>query len=147
MPQINGPIYDSSGRPATGWLRIKASRPFDYDGGLVTRAVKTVTVNNGVPIADGSPLTLPVTPEDIWLRIEQDLDGDSLEVFDVKVPDVDSMTYRELLFHRGDGSGGTEPYFWDLSGGADFPPEAPNGDWGIDYTSDPTKVTLYKKGA
>lgn len=133
MPTIRGPILDSSGRPATGQLRVRATRPFDVAGGHVTQAVGVAEVHAGVPVSANGLWTLPVTPSGVWLVLEQDLDGEQLQRFTLTVPDVETLTYSELLFNRGGtGDGGANPYWWDLTGGLDFPPDAINGDWGYD---------------
>ncbi|KJL39896.1 hypothetical protein [Microbacterium trichothecenolyticum] len=135
MPLISGLILDSSGKPANGWLRVRASRPFDTSTGLVTTALATVAVVAGVPTRDGSPWQLPPTPDGVAYSIEQDLDGDAIDRFTVIAPDESSMTYTELLFNRGNGAGTAGPYWWDLTGGLDFPSTAVNGDWGYDAVS------------
>lgn len=136
MPTIRGPILDSSGRPATGQLRVRATRPFDIAGGHVTQAVGTADVRGGEPVAVSGLWTLPVTPEGVYLLLEQDLDGEQLQRFTLTVPDVETLTYSQLLFNRGGAPGaGANPYWWDLTGGLDFPPEAIDGDWGFDSVS------------
>lgn len=138
MPTITGqpPILDSSGKPANGLIYVTATRPFDAAGGHVTTAKATIRVTNGVPTQDGSPWTVPVTPEAAYLAIEQDLDGDTMRrVAYVTVPDVPAMSYSELLFNRGHGEGGTEAYWWTLATGQEFPTEAVDGDFGIDPIS------------
>lgn len=133
MPIITGPILDSSGRPANGWLRVRASRPFEIGQGLVTEARATIAVKNGDPVTPTGQWTLPPTPEGVYLTLEQDLDGETLRTFGLSVPDITGgMTYSELLFNRGNGEGGPNPYWWDLTGGLDFPPDAVNGDFGFD---------------
>lgn len=144
---ITGPVLDSAGRPANGWLRVTASRPFDTAQGHVTQALSTASVRDGVPLIGGQPLKLPATPDGVYMTIIQDLDGDRTQRFDVVVPEADSaISYSQLLSNRGGGEGGWNPFMWDLSGGLDFPPEALVNDWGIDYTSDPTKILFFKKG-
>lgn len=146
MPEIIGtpPILDSSGRLASGFLRFRVSRPFNVPGGHVTKALAVAQVRRGVPLtAAGHPLTLPVTPDGVTLDIEQDLDGDDIERFTVTVPDVPTLTYSELLFNRGQQGAGPEPWMWDLTGGADFPPQALIGDWGIDTDT----LELFRNGA
>lgn len=146
MVTITGPILDSSGQPASGRLTVRASAPFDIGDAHYTRALGAATVRAGVPYRAGNePWTLPATPEGVWLEVTQDLDGDRLFRFDTVVPDTTTLTYSQLLFNRGRGAGGPAPFFWDLSGGADFPPEAVIGDWGIDLTADP--IEIYEKGA
>lgn len=132
MPTITGPILDSSGRPANGILRVNASRPFEIGGGLVTEARATITVKDGIPQNAAGAWSLPPTPAGVYLSLQQDLDGEALRTFTVTVPDVAAMTYSELLFHRGGGEGGPNPYWWDLTGDQDFPPDAVNGDFGFD---------------
>lgn len=132
MPTITGPILDSSGRPANGMLRVNASRPFEIGDGLVTEARATITVKDGIPQNAAGAWSLPVTPEGVYLDVQQDLDGEVLRTFTVRVPDVGVLTYSELLFHRGGGDGGPNPYWWDLTGDQDFPPDAVNGDFGFD---------------
>ncbi|MGW9345576.1 hypothetical protein ACWGR3_28905 [Streptomyces albidoflavus] len=135
MPTITGPILDSSGRPANGGLRVRASRPFDIGAGHVTQAFAEATVRDGEPRVSAGAWSLPATPEGVQLLLEQDLDGVSLVRFTLAVPDVPSMTYSELLFNRGNGEGGPNPYMWDLTGDLDFPPEAVAGDYGFDSTT------------
>lgn len=132
MPTITGPILDSAGRPANGILRVRASRPFDIGAGHVTQAVGWATVRDGIPYLTSGAWTLPATPEGVTLVLEQDLDGEQSIEFSVAVPDVQSMSYSELLFNRGNGEGGANPYWWDLTGGLEFPPTAVNGDIGFD---------------
>lgn len=134
MPTITGPILDSSGRLASGLLRARASRPFDVGTGHITQAMATATIRNGQPFGPGGePWSLPPTPEGVTLRLEADLDGHDLAVFNVVVLDVPAMTYSQLLFNRGVDIGlGPEPYVWLLEGGADFPPQAHSNDVGYD---------------
>ena len=132
MPTITGPVLDSSGRPANGFLRVRASRPFDIGAGHVTQALATARVRDGVPVYASQPWSVPPTPDGVYLELEQDLDGDCVQKFTVLVPDVTSMSYSELLFNRGTGTGGAGIYWWDLTGGLPFPPEAIDGDMGYD---------------
>lgn len=134
MPTIIGspPILDSSGNPANGFIRVSASRAFQSGTGHVTTAWATARVTNGVPTMNSAPWTLPATPEGIWYRLEQDLDGDTVVRYGVRVPDVKTLTYPELIFNRGMVGLDWESYWWDLTGGLDFPPEALPGDMGID---------------
>ncbi|MBQ9917343.1 MAG: hypothetical protein IJO71_09105 [Microbacterium sp.] len=112
---------------------MTATRPFDTPEGLVTTAKSTVRVIDGEPSQGGSTWNVPVTPAGAYLAIEQDLDGDMMRrVAYVTVPDVPAMSYSELLFNRGNGEGGTEPYWWTLASSGEFPPEAIDGDLGID---------------
>lgn len=139
MPTITAspPILDSSGKPANGLIYVTASRAFDSAAGHNTTAKSTIRVADGVPTHNGSPWTVPATPEGVYLSIEQDLDGDAMRrVSYVTVPDVPAMSYAELLFNRGHGEGGTGPYWWILPTGQDFPPEAIDGDWGYDPATD-----------
>lgn len=131
MPTITGPILDSSGRPASGILRARTTRPFDVDDGHVSQAVGVAEVRGGTPFAGTAPWSLPTTPEGVFLTLEQELDGELLKTFTVSVPDVASLTYSELLFNRGVG-GTAAVYWWDLTGGIDFPPTAIEGDYGYD---------------
>lgn len=138
MPTITGhpPILDSSGSRANGFIYVTATRPFDSPTGLITTAKSTVRVIDGEPSQNGSAWTVPVTPEGAYLAIEQDLDGDVLRrVAYVTVPDVPAMSYSELLFNRGNGEGGTEPYWWNLAESGEFPIEAIDGDLGFDPVS------------
>ena len=48
------------------------------------------------------------------------------------MPDRAQITYAELLFNRGEGEGGADTYWWDLTGGLDFPVTAVDGDYGFD---------------
>lgn len=133
MPTITGPILDSSGRPANGMLRVKASRPFDTATGHVSQALGVATVRGGIPYVLSSAWSLPATPDGVYLLLEQDLDGEQLATFTLAVPDVQQLTYSQLLFNRGGAPGaGANPYWWDLTGGLDFPDEAIDGDWGFD---------------
>jgi hypothetical protein len=132
MPTITGPILDSAGRPANGHLKVRASRPFDIGAGHVTQAAGWATVRDGIPYLVTGAWNLPATPEGTYLVLEQDLDGEETRQFNLAVPDVASMSYSELLFNRGNGEGGPNPYWWDLTGGLDFPPEAVDGDFGFD---------------
>jgi hypothetical protein len=132
MPTITGPILDSAGRPANGLLRVRASRPFDVGAGHVTQAVGMATVRDGIPYLTTGSWSLPTTPDGVYLELEQDLDGEQVNKFTLAVPDVQTMSYSELLFNRGGGEGGANPYWWDLTGGLDFPPEAVDGDFGYD---------------
>lgn len=138
MPTITGPILDSSGRPASGLLRVRASAPFSAPGGLVTQAAGVATVRAGTPYgADGDQWSLPATPPGVVLLLEQDLDGEHLQRYQLTVPESTSLTYTQLLFNRaGEGAGGPEPYMWDLTGGLDFPPGAVPGDFGWDRDTD-----------
>ena len=112
MPTITGPILDSSGQPASGLLRVVASYPFEIATGLVTQARAVVEVRDGVPLVSNEPWAVPVTPTGIELIIEQDLDGDTVTKHNVVVPNLDAMTYAQLLFNRGTGAGGPAPYWW-----------------------------------
>ena len=133
MPTIRGPILDSSGRPATGQLRVRATRPFDVAAGHLTQSVGVAEVRAGSPVSATGLWTLPATPDGVYLMLEQDLDGEQLQRFTLTVPDVETLTYSELLFNRGGtGDGGANPFWWDLTGGLNFPPDAVNGDWGFD---------------
>lgn len=133
MPTITGPILDSAGRPAErGMIRVRASRPFEISAGLVTQTIASAEVVNGEPQIAGTAWSLPVTPEGVTLRIEQDLDGEQLVAHTVFVPDVAQLTYAQLLYNRGEGAGGPNPFWWDLTGGLDFPDTAVDGDWGFD---------------
>lgn len=134
MPIITGrpKILDSSGNPANGFVYVSATRSFDSPQGLVTTAKSTVRVVDGEPTQNGSAWTVPVTPDGAFLTIEQDLDGDTMRrVARVTVPDVSAMSYSELLFNRGNGEGGTEPYWWVLTT-EEFPDQAIDGDLGVD---------------
>lgn len=51
------------------------------------------------------------------------------------MPDRAQITYAELLFNRGEGEGGADTYWWDLTGGQSIPPEAVDGDIGYDRTT------------
>lgn len=99
MPTIVGPILNSAGQPASGILRVTATEPFESGAaGLVTRGVATVTVVNGSPLLPGAaPFTLPVTPEGVALRLEEDLDGARVARYDIEVPDLATITYRDLI--------------------------------------------------
>ena len=132
MPTITGPILDSTGAPANGFLRVRASKPFDIGAGHVTQALATARVRDGIPVYAGQPWTVPVTPDGATLLLEQDLDGEQMQTFTLRVPDVQTMSYSELLFNRGQGAGGAGVYWWDLTGGLPFPPEAVVGDFGYD---------------
>ena len=133
MPQIVGPILDSTGHVASGFITATMSRAFDIPTGLVTTATARIQVRRGTPMSAGSDSwILPVTPEGVVLHLEQDLDGDKTQKHVVIVPDVPTLTYSQLLSNRGQASGSLEPYAWVLDGGADFPPEAHPGDWGFD---------------
>jgi hypothetical protein len=148
LKPITGPILDASGRPANGWVRVRASTPFDIAEGHVSKALSTVTVTAGVPTLGGEPWKIPVTPDGVYFTIVQDLDGDEVQRYDVVVPDAGaSLTYSQLLSNRGGVGVGFNPFMWDLSGGIDFPAEALPGDWGIDYTSTPGTVKFFTKGA
>lgn len=143
MVTITGPILDSSGRPANGYLRVRASRPFDIGTGHVTQALGVATVIGGEPRVAGGQWEVPATPDGISLTVSQDLDGDQLQQFTVVVPDRQGMSYSELLFNRGGaGDGGANPYWWDLTGGADFPAGVVDGDFGFD--SDTGNVWRYE---
>lgn len=88
---------------------------------------------DGAATLNGSAWTVPVTPEGVYLSIQQDLDGETTRRFQyVTVPDVPAMSFSELLYNRGNGEGGTEPYMWRLAEGGDFPREAIDGDIGYD---------------
>ncbi|MFB3980319.1 hypothetical protein [Microbacterium proteolyticum] len=132
MPTITGPILDSSGRPANGILRVRASRPFDIGAGHVTQAIGVATVRDGIPYATSGIWWLPTTPDGVFLELEQDLDGEQVSRFSLTVPEVQTLSYSELLFNRGAGAGGANPYWWDLTGGLEFPPTAVDGDLGYD---------------
>lgn len=132
MPTITGPILDSAGAPANGFLRVRASKPFDIGAGHVTQALATARVRDGVPQLAGQAWAVPATPDGVYLHLQQDLDGEQMQPFTLTVPDVPSMTYSELLFNRGGGAGGPGVFWWDLTGGLPFPPEAVDGDFGYD---------------
>ncbi len=128
MPvMISGPILDSSGRPANGHLRVRASRPFETGAGHVTEALGVARVVNGVPVDSGGSWSLPPTPEGVYLTLLQDLDGDEMQSFNVIVPDRQSMTYSELLFNRG-GAGTPTGYVWVITSTEPIPAVALNGD-------------------
>lgn len=139
MPTITGPILDSSGRPANGYLRVRASRPFDIGAGHVTEALGTAAVVAGEPRVAGGAWSLPETPEGVSLMLVQDLDGEQAQQFSITVPSRNAMTYSELLFHRGgSGSGSASAYVWELTAGEDFQPGALHGDIGIDFATGET---------
>lgn len=142
MPTITGPILDSAGRPASGILRVRASRPFELGVGLITQALGVAEVRGGEPLVANQPWTVPITPDGVYLHVEQDLDGEQLVRYTVFVPSVDVMTYAQFLFNRGQGAGGPEPFWWDLTGDADFPETAVDGDLG--YDSETGNVWRYK---
>lgn len=112
MPTVTGPILDSSGRPASGIIRVRASAAFEIGAGLVTQALGVAEVRDGQPLVANQPWTVPATPEGILLVIEQDLDGERMQTFNVFVPNVDNLTYSQLLYNRGEGAGGPQPYWW-----------------------------------
>lgn len=150
MPKINGPILDSTGRAASGVIHVRVTRAFDSPGGLVTQARARVDVRQGQPFdQDGQPWHLPVTPPGAAVELVQDLDGELVQKFIVTAPDREQMTYSELLFYRdGTGMGTTEPFFWNLTGGIDFPPGAVPGDWGVDLAPPVgNTIRFYMKGA
>ena len=127
---VTGPILDSSGRNARGVLKVKASRAFEIAEGLVTEAVATIAVRDGQPEGEW---TVPVTPEGTTLTVWQDLDGETLKSFKgVFVPDgTGPLTYAQLLYNRGEGVGGPNPYMWLLDdSGGEFPDTAVDGDFG-----------------
>lgn len=132
MPTITGPILDSTGDLANGFLRVRASKPFDIGTGHVTQALAVARVRDGIPQIAGQPWSVPVTPDGVYLELQQDLDGEQMQTFTLTIPDVASMTYGELLFNRGAGAGGAGVYWWDLTGDLPFPPEAIDGDMGYD---------------
>ena len=135
MPTITGPILDSTGRPARGSLRVLASRSFEISAGLVTRTLAHAEVFDGEPTANGGTWSLPATPDGTTLTIEQDLDGDHVVNHTVFVPDVAQLTYAQLLYNRGEGVGGPNPYWWELEDD-EFPATAVDGDWGYDPETD-----------
>ncbi|WP_144795683.1 hypothetical protein [Microbacterium paludicola] len=139
MPAITGPILDSSGRPANGYLRVRASRPFDSAGSHITEARGVARVVNGVPVDTGGAWSLPPTPEGVYLTLVQDLDGDQLQEFNVIVPERQTMTYSELLFNRG-GAGTPTGYVWVIESSEPIPAvavvgdvwvESDTGNWGV----------------
>lgn len=135
MPTITGPILDSAGKPANGFIRVSASRAFDTETGHVTTAWAIARVVEGEPLVNGALWALPSTPEGVWFNLEQELDGEQTVKYGVKVPETESITYSVLLFNRG-GAGGTwDTFWWDLTGDIEFPPEAIFGDMGIDLTT------------
>lgn len=137
MPTISGMILDSSGRPASGFLGVRANSAFEIDGGLVTQSLAQARVRDGVPYGPtGEPWTLPPTPLGVKLTLIQDLDGELAQVFTVTIPDEQQLTYSQLLYHRGGAEGGPQPYLWDLTGGIDFPDGAVAGDYGWDRDTD-----------
>ncbi|WP_248240540.1 hypothetical protein [Microbacterium kunmingense] len=109
----------------------------------MTQAASTANVRDGIPTVASGAWSLPATPEGVYLELEQDLDGENVARFTLSVPDVQTMSYSELLFNRGGGEGGANPYWWDLTGGLDFPPTAVNGDLGFD--SDTGNVWRYEQ--
>lgn len=139
MTTITGPILDSAGRPANGRIRFAASSPFDSPAGLVTTAWATAEVLEGIPYTAATRTkpreawTLPPTPEGVWFRIEQDLDGSSVQRFGATVPDTTTLAYSQLLSYRNGVGVGWQAYVHDLSGGAEFPPDALIGDVGYDF--------------
>jgi hypothetical protein len=145
MPTITGPILNSTGQPASGVIRVRASKPFDIDAGHVTQAIATINVYGGEPRTTQGPWVLPVTLDGVLFELEQDLDGEQIIRFTVSVPEAGALTYSELLFNRGGAGGTTAPFFWDLTGGLDFPPEALVGDWGVDLSGG--MIRIYSKGA
>lgn len=135
MPLVLGtpPILDSSGQLANGFVRVSASRAFDNAEGHVTTAWSVARIINGQAVQNAAPWVIPATPDGVWMNLVQDLDGEDVVKYTVSVPDQPSITYSQLLYNRG-GQGGTwDTFMWDLTGGADFPPEAVSGDLGIDY--------------
>ncbi|WP_157811176.1 hypothetical protein [Microbacterium lacus] len=137
MPTISQqvPILDSSGQRANGFVRVSASRPFDTAQGHITTAWAAALVKDGIATMNGAPWYLPPTPEGVFLQLEQELDGEQTIKFRVYVPDQEYITYSELLSNRAGIALGWGYYAWDLSGEADFPPEALIGDLGYDSVS------------
>lgn len=137
MRTITGPILDSSGRPASGQIRARATHPFNLPSGLVTEAVSIATVIGGEPYVDGDPWMLPATPEGVYIVLEQDLDGEQIQTFTVYVPEnaeeeSPNLSYTDLVFNRGVGATTAAIYWWDLTGGIEFPETALPGDYGYD---------------
>lgn len=140
MPNITGPILDSSGRPANGHLRVRASRPFDIGGGHVTQALGVARVRDGHPYVMDQQWSVPPTPDGVFLILEQDLDGDVVQQFSVSVPDISTLSYSQLLFNRGEGAGGAGPYAWVITSSDPIPElaiigdiwvESDTGVWGV----------------
>lgn len=135
MPAVLGtpPILDSSGQPANGFIKISASRAFDTPQGHITTAWSTARVIDGVATQNGAPWVIPATPEGVWMNLVQDLDGEEVVKYSVVVPNDETITYAQLLYNRGGaGEGSWDVFWWDLTDGALFPPEALDGDMGID---------------
>ena len=99
MPIIDPsrPILDSAGRPANGYLRIRMSHSFDTSPGFVTSAIAVADVRNGRATMNGGVMSLPVTPNGVWVQIEEDFDGSTLTRRDVIVPNVEAIAYADLI--------------------------------------------------
>ena len=125
-------ILDSTGKPANGQLRVRMSAAFDAPAGHVTTAQATISVTDGVARNAGEPWSIPSTPEGVLVQIDQDLDGAQVVRYRTIVPDQAEVTYSELLYNRGGAGGAAYAFWWDLTGGLDFPEGAVAGDFGID---------------
>lgn len=104
-----------------GWIDPETGNPIDPDAGPTHTYITTVRVYDGDRLVDTysvGPYSVPTDPDPF--------DGDLLR-FNGLAPAAVPV-----------------PPMWDLSGGADFPPQSVEGDWGIDITDGVTQI--YRNG-
>lgn len=99
MPTITGSIHDLLGRPANGTVRFRACRRLQVGAVQVSRTAEAAVVRQGRPEGEGN-WRIPPTPPHVSLELEQDFEGDELVRFTLVVPNVPTLTYRELIAHR-----------------------------------------------
>ncbi|MFJ4166281.1 hypothetical protein ACIPY5_12055 [Microbacterium sp. NPDC089698] len=134
MPLITGTITDSAGTPANGLIEFTQMVRMDTGTMLVTQAVATAQVVNGtIRDLNGSPFVMPVNPDGTAVRVLERLGGRTYAWL-TQVPATD-VEYRALP-QLSAGSLLPAGFWWDLTGGIDFPPEAAVGDFGWDRNTD-----------
>lgn len=99
MTIITGPILDSAGQPANGYLYLRQTSRFTSSEGLVTQAAYTAEVVAGVPLAAdrGGALQLVPSAESTALEIVEDFRDGKTTSLTVAVPALTTMTYAELV--------------------------------------------------
>lgn len=135
MTLITGIIADSAGVPANGLIEFAQVVRFDTGAILVTGAVAVAQVSEGqLRSLDGSAFSLPANADITGVRVLERLGGRTYQWW-TQIPAVSEIEYR-LLPNVDPGTLQPAGYWWDLTGGIDFPPEAASGDYGWDPTTD-----------
>jgi hypothetical protein len=140
MPTIttDTPILDSGGKPFNGFAYCRVTKGYVLPTGEVTRlGVRAVIKDGHLVDEDGTPFTLPATPDDAPMQVNiVGFETRGGAVIDyafpsrlLRIPEISTIEWVDLPYAQGFGPGG---YWWDLSGGADFPEQANVGDFGVD---------------